>query len=459
MTVEVIGKLKELVGDERLHIGDEISEDYAHDELVAVRSLPDALVFVENKEEIINIVKLCNEYMIPLVVRGSGTGLSGAAVASGGIMIDTTRMNHILELDEGNLCVMVEPGVLLMELTEFVGRSNFFYPPDPGEKTATIAGNISTNAGGMRAVKYGVTRDYVRELEIVTGSGEYMKLGGKVVKNSSGYSLKDLIIGSEGTLGIILSATLKLLPLPKVTVSLLVPYDDVKKAIETVPKLMRLSSIPTAVEFFEKTVILYSEDYLGKRFPDTSSPAYLLLTYDGQSETEVESQYREAAELCISEGAKDAYIIDTEERRNSVWNARGAFLEAIKASAKEVDECDVVVPRARVADFILYSHEVEKIVGARVCSFGHAGDGNLHVYVCKDELSDEEFLSKRDQAFALLFKKAKEYGGLVSGEHGIGLAKKDYLKENVSENILMVMKEIKKVFDKNNILNPGKIFD
>lgn len=459
MDLAFIEKLENIVNPQRLFFGDSINEDYSHDEMVSIRSLPDVLVFVENKQEIIDTVLLCNEYLIPIVVRGSGTGLSGAAVASGGVMIDTTKMNRILEIDQDNLSVKVEPGVLLLELNEYLTQFNLFYPPDPGEKTATIAGNISTNAGGMRAVKYGVTRDYVRELEVVTGSGEYMVLGGKIVKNSSGYALKDLIVGSEGTLAIILSATLKLLPMPNVIVSLLIPYEDIQSAIETVPKLMRLPSIPTAVEFFERVVIVFSEDYLGKKFPDNTSKAYLLLTYDGNSESDVEYQCNEAAEVCLSNGARDVYIVDTPERRDSVWNARGAFLEAIKASAGEVDECDVVVPRAYVADFIMYSHQVEKEVDVRISSFGHAGDGNLHIYVCKDSLSEEEFLKKRDKAFELLFEKAKEYGGLVSGEHGIGLAKKEYLKKSVSESVIQIMRGIKKVFDPNCILNPGKVFD
>ena len=459
MNSQFLDELKAIIEPDRILSGSMINEDYSHDELVSVRSLPDLLIRIKTGQEIREIVSLCNRYSIPVVVRGSGTGLCGAAVASGGVMLDTTLMNRILELDEDNLCVRVEPGVLLLDLNEFLLGYGLFYPPDPGEKTATIGGNISTNAGGMRAVKYGVTRDYVRELEIVTGSGDYMVLGGKVAKNSSGYALKDLIIGSEGTLGIILSATLKLLPLPKVIISLLIPYPDIKSAIETVPELMRLTSVPTAVEFFESVVIGYSEDYLGKKFPDNSAPAYLLLTYDGNSAAEVERQCDEASELCLTAGAKDVYIVDTQERRDSVWNARGAFLEAIKASAGEVDECDVVVPRAKVADFILFSHTVERSAEVRVSSFGHAGDGNLHIYVCRDNLTEEDFLKKRDKAFGMLFSKAKELGGLVSGEHGIGLAKKEYLSQSLPEEMLDVMRGIKKVFDRNNILNPGKIFD
>lgn len=224
ISLELINALTQRFEEGSIFVGEEINEDYSHDELGQAHHPPEVLVFAESSDEIVEVVRLCNRYQTPLVVRGSGTGLCGAAVATeGGVMLDTSRMNKILELDEDNMTVKVEPGVLLMDLTEFVQERGLFYPPDPGEKTATIGGNISTNAGGMRAVKYGVTRDFVRELEIVTGSGDCLSLGGKVVKNSSGYSLKDLIVGSEGTLGIILSATLRLLPLPRCSVSLLIP--------------------------------------------------------------------------------------------------------------------------------------------------------------------------------------------------------------------------------------------
>jgi len=456
---EFSAELKKAITEGKALFGDQISEDYAHDELALAMAFPDVLVIAACADEIVDTVRLCNKYRVPLVVRGSGTGLCGAAVASGGLLLDLSGMNRVLELDEDNLCIRVEPGIMLMELTEYVESRGLFYPPDPGEKTATIAGNISTNAGGMRAVKYGVTRDYVRELEVVTGSGDRLTLGGRVAKNSSGYSLKDLIVGSEGTLAVILSATLKLLPLPTVIVSLLLPYDDIQSAIETVPKLMRSKCAPTAVEFFERSTLLYAEDYLGKKFPDSKSAAYLLLTFDGQSESEVEREYTEAAELCIDAGALDAFIIATEERRDAVWSARGAFLEAIKASAGGMDECDVVVPRAKVADFIVFSHEIERKLGIRLSSFGHAGDGNLHIYLCRDKMPDTEYREKLAEAFRLLYEKARELRGKVSGEHGIGLAKKDWFMLQEPAVSVGIMRSIKSAFDKNYILNPGKIFD
>ncbi|MBQ4150998.1 MAG: FAD-binding oxidoreductase [Clostridia bacterium] len=450
--------LRSVVGDARVLYGEDISPDYSHDELGGISRMPDVLVRVLSTEEISAIMKHAYARTIPVTVRGSGTGLVGSSVAvEGGIMLETTMMNKILELDEDNLTVTVQPGVLLMELSAFAEDHDFLYPPDPGEKSATIGGNISTNAGGMRAVKYGVTRDYVRALTVVMPNGEIMQLGSKVVKNSSGYSLKDLIIGSEGTLAIITEAVLKLMPLPKFSVSLLVPFPDMKTAIESVPKIIRSKVIPTAIEYMSRDTILFSESYLGKKFPDKKNDAYILLTFDGNTEHQVQSDMQTVADLCLEIGALDAYIVDTDERKKSVWSARSAFLEAIKASTTEMDECDVVVPRSKVDEFIKYTHKIAEDENVRIPSFGHAGDGNLHVYICRDDLDDTAWEKKLEVCFDLMYKKAEELGGLVSGEHGIGYAKKGYMRKQYGEEQIALMQGIKKAFDEKNILNPGKV--
>ena len=448
-----------IVGAENLLVGSAISEDYSHDELGGVSRMPDALVFVHTTEEISEIMKYAYRACIPVTVRGSGTGLVGSAVpVEGGILMVTTAMNKILELDEDNLTVTVQPGVLLMELAAYVEERDFFYPPDPGEKSATIGGNISTNAGGMRAVKYGVTRDYVRALTAVLPNGEIVQLGSKVVKNSSGYALKDLLIGAEGTLAVITEAVLKLLPLPKSSVSLLVPFPDMKTAIEAVPKIIRSKVIPTAIEYMSRDTILFSESYLGKKFPDTKNDAYILLTFDGNTDAQVEHDMHTVADLCLDElGALDAYIVDTEERKKAVWSARGAFLEAIKASTTEMDECDVVVPRSRVDEFIKFTHEIAEAEGIRIPSFGHAGDGNLHVYICRDALDKAAWEEKLSRCFDRMYEKAEQLGGLVSGEHGIGYAKKRYMQAQFGDTQTALMRGIKAAFDPKNILNPGKI--
>ncbi|CDI49046.1 FAD-binding oxidoreductase [Clostridium tetani] len=447
-----------ILGKNRVLVGDEISEDFSHDELGGIEKMPDVLVEANTTEEISKIMKYAYENNIPVVPRGSGTGLVGASVPIyGGIMINLTKMNKILELDEENLTLTVEPGVLLMEIADYVEDKDFFYPPDPGEKSATIGGNINTNAGGMRAVKYGVTRDYVRGLEVVLADGTIMELGGKVVKNSSGYSLKDFVCGSEGTLAIVTKAILKLLPLPKQSISLLIPFKDLDKAIETVPKIIKSKSIPTSIEFMERDVILASEEFLGKKFPDNSSDAYLILTFDGNSKEEIEKYYDNVAKIAIENGALDVLIADTDERKESIWNARGAFLEAIKASTTEMDECDVCVPRNKVAEFIKYTYELQNKFGIKIKNFGHAGDGNLHVYVLRDDLNEEQWKKKLKDVFKCMYDKAHELEGTVSGEHGIGYAKKEYLFESIGDEQKELMKRIKLAFDPKNILNPGKL--
>lgn len=458
ITPDDLLKLKSISGEMNVIFGDDINSDYAHDELGGIEKMPEVLVRVHTTEEISAIMKYAYERTVPVTVRGSGTGLVGAAVpVEGGILLETTQMNKILELDADTLTVTVQPGVLLMELAAFCEENDFLYPPDPGEKSATIGGNISTNAGGMRAVKYGVTRDFVRGLTVVMPNGEILEFGGKIAKNSSGYSLKDLVIGSEGTLCIITEAILKLVPLPKVSVSLLVPFSDMKSAIEAVPKIFGSKVTPTAIEYMSRDTILFSESYLGKRFPDTKNDAYILLTFDGNTDEQVESDMKAVADLCLEIGALDAYIVDTEERKKAVWSARGAFLEAIKASTTEMDECDVVVPVNKIDEFIKFTHLLADEIKVRIPSFGHAGDGNLHIYICRDELSCEKWEEVLKVCFDRMYKKAEEMGGLVSGEHGIGFAKKEYLKRQYGSTQIELMREIKRVFDPKNILNPNKI--
>jgi glycolate oxidase len=450
--------LVSILDENRVFTGEDINEDFSHDEMGGISKMPEVLVEVLTTEEVSKIMKYAYENMIPVVARGSGTGLVGASVPiHGGIMINMSKMNKILELDEENLTLTLEPGVLLMEISKYVEEFDLFYPPDPGEKSATIAGNINTNAGGMRAVKYGVTRDYIRGLEIVLPNGEILNVGGKVVKNSSGYSIKDLICGSEGTLGIVTKAILKLIPLPKKAISLLIPFPNLEMAIGTVPKIVKSKSAPTAIEFMQREVILAAEEFLGKKFPDNSSDAYLLLTFDGNNVEDIEKAYESAANICLEEGALDVFITDTDERKEAVWSARGAFLEAVKATTTDMDECDVVVPRNKVAEFINYTNELQKEFDVRIRSFGHAGDGNLHVYVLKDALSDVAWEKKLAEVFEAMYKRSRELNGLVSGEHGIGFAKKSYMLEQFGPEYVGLMKNIKLAFDPKNILNPGKV--
>ena len=458
LTEQDLAAIEKIVPRERILWANEINEEYSHDELTATPSYPDLVVRATSAEEISGVLKYANQEKIAVTPRGAGTGLVGASVAvEHGIMIDTTLMNHFLELDEENLTLTLEPGVLLMEIYQYVEPKGLFYPPDPGEKTATIGGNISTNAGGMRAVKYGVTRDFVRGLEVVLADGTILELGGKSVKNSSGYDLKDMIIGSEGTLAFITKAILKLLPLPQKNVSLLVPFPSLAQAIGTVPVIVKSKAIPTAIEFMEREVIMDSEKFLGSSFPDNSADAYLLLKFDGNSTKEIEEAYDGVAQICLEQGALDVLIADTDERADAIWKTRGSFLQAISGSTTQMDEVDACVPRSKVNEFVEFVHSLQDEMHVRIKCFGHAGDGNLHVYILRDDLDEQAWGKVLLATMDKMYAKARDLDGKVSGEHGIGLAKKPYLKEDLDPAAIKVMQGIKKAFDPNNILNPRKV--
>ena len=451
--------LRRVCTAERVLTGTDINSDYSHDEMTEYGCFkPDAVVDVLSAEEISAILKYADENHIAVTPRGAGTGLCGGAVPIyGGIVLSLLRMNRILEIDEENQTATVEPGLLLSDFIKILSDKRLFYPPDPGEKSATLGGNVMTNAGGMRAVKYGVTRDYVRGLEAVLPNGELVVFGGKTAKNSSGYSLKDLIIGSEGTLAIVTKIILKVLPLPLKVVSLLVPFETLEQCIGAVPRILLSKVMPTAVEFMQREVIDAAEVFLGKSFMDKSSDVYLLLQFDGQSTEEIERQYAEAAEICLENGAIDVFVADTREHSEKLWDTRGAFLEAIIASTDSLDECDVVVPRSRIAQFVEFTKQVKARHGIRILNFGHAGDGNIHIYVCKDGMEDAQWLIEVKGVMKELYDKASELGGQVSGEHGIGHAKIRYLIESVGSSNYKMMTAVKDAFDPNGILNPGKV--
>lgn len=443
----------------RVFSGEAVSEDYDHDEMTEYgHYAPEAVLQALSAEDVCAVLRYCNERNIAVTPRGAGTGLCGGCVAiHGGVVLSTEKMKRVLEVDAKNMTATVEPGVLLMEFPKSLEGTGLFYPPDPGEKTATLGGNAMTNAGGMRAVRYGVTRDYVLGMQVALADGSLLTLGGKTVKTSSGYSLLHLMVGSEGTLGILTQLTVKLIPEPKTNLSLLIPFDDLDRCIEAVPSVLGCGCDPTAVEFMEREVIASAEKYLGKQFPDTSADAYLLVRLDGPSADALKPAIDTLTDLALRLGAKDVLLADTDERKESIWNARGAFLEAIKGGTPSMDECDVVVPRDQIAAFVKTSVEIGKRYGVRICSFGHAGDGNLHIYACQDELSDDAWKTKVREVMDALYAAARALRGEVSGEHGIGHAKRAFLAESLGETQLRLMRGIKATFDPNGILNPGKV--
>ncbi|WP_312503145.1 FAD-binding oxidoreductase [Lacrimispora sp.] len=463
VTPELIQEFKKIVPG-KVHEKEEMNEDYFHDEMpIYGKGIPEVVIDATSTEDIAAIVKLCFSNNVPVIPRGAGTGLTGAAVAlHGGVLLDMSKMNQILDYDRENFVVRVQPGVLLNDLAEDAKRQGLLYPPDPGEKFATLGGNVSTNAGGMRAVKYGCTRDYVRAMTVVLPTGEIISLGAPVSKSSTGYSLIHLMIGSEGTLGIITELTLKVIPAPKETISLIVPFENLTDCIGTVPKIFMAGLKPQALEFMEKEIVLSSERYLGKNvFPKevdgVDIGAYLLITFDGDKLELLEELSEQAAEVVLEEGAVDVLVADTPVKKKEAWEARSTFLEAIEAETKLLDECDVVVPVNQIPSYLSFVKSLENRYDFSINSFGHAGDGNLHIYTCANEMEEEAFKRQVAEFMGIIYKKASKCGGLISGEHGIGYGKMGYLAAFAGETSMRLMKGIKEVFDPKMILNPGKI--
>ena len=463
VTAEVIAELEKVVPG-RVVVGEEVNPDYARDEMpIYGTRMPEVSVDALSTEEVAGIVKVCYEHNIPVTTRGAGTGLVGGCTPiCGGVVICTTKMNKILSYDLDNFAVTVQPGVLLQDLADDALAHGLLYPPDPGEKLATLGGNVATNASGMRGVKYGATRDYVKAMTVVLPTGEVTRFGATVSKTSSGYSLLNLMIGSEGTLGIITELTLKLIPAPQATVSLIVPFEDLAACISTVPKFKMNHFNPQAIEFFEKEILVTSEEYLGKQvFPrkveGTEVGAYLLITFDGDSQDEMDDLVERAAEMLLEEGALDVLVADTPPKLKDAWAARSSFLEGIEEQTKLLDECDVVVPVNKIPDYVIFADELAKNYDFRLQYFGHAGDGNLHIYTCSNDMEKEEFLRQVDDFMSKLYAKTMELGGQISGEHGIGMGKVKYLAQALGETNMELMRGIKKVFDPKLILNPGKV--
>ena len=460
VTKNVLFGLHDMVGDENVLADKVYLEKYATDETpLGLKALPEVVVKPERTEHVSRILSLANEKRIPVTPRGQGTGLcNGAVPVHGGILLSLEKMNRILEIDEDNLMAVVEAGVVLSDLRAEVEKRGLFYPADPGERTSAIGGNVNTNAGGMNGVKYGKTRDYILGLEVVLPNGKVLNLGGKIVKNSTGYDLMQLIIGSEGTLAVVTKVIIKLIKMPKLFMTLYIPFNNLFDAAKSVSEILRERMTPTAMEFVEKDVIIEAENRTGKSMPHHDAEAYLIIRTDGDKEEDLYEDAEGISEVCLRNNAVDVLVADTKERQDRIWDTRSIFYEAIVKS-KIADIVDAAVPPSKIPKYIMKVREISDTYGVRILSYGHAGDGNIHVHPIKDELSDEEWNEKLPRIMTALYKESAALGGTISGEHGIGSAKKKYLSICVDQDELELMEEIKRVFDPNNILNPGKIFD
>jgi len=456
----IIDALRQIVGESNVMVGVEEMEPYTHDEVVGLRADPEVVVKVANAGQVAEIFKLAQRERLPVTPRGGGMGLSGGAVpVCGGIILSLEKMNRILEIDKENLMVTVEPGVITGDVHRAVEAEGLFYPPDPASlDSCTIGGNIAEGAGGPRAVKYGVTKDYVCGLEAVLPSGEIITCGGKLVKNVTGYNLIQLLIGSEGTLAVVTKIILRLLPMPAVQVDLLVPYDDFQAAANTVSDIIAHRIIPTTIEFMERDSILAVECLLQKGMPYHDAAAHLLIQLDGSHQEAVDADYEVVGDLCLEHGARDVLVAKDQRTRDRLWEARRKIIEALKHESPINHMEDVVVPRAGIPALLKGVKDIAGRHAVRVVSFGHAGDGNVHVNVLKDDLPGDRWEALVPAVTEDIYRLTLSLGGMITGEHGVGATRRRYLPLALDEAQIEVMRRIKAAFDPNHILNPGKIF-
>jgi glycolate oxidase len=463
---KIIDELQSIVGAKYVIYGDKKRlEPYSHDEIPGKEyaHAPEVVVRPHNAEEIAAIMKLANREMIAVTPRGAGSGLSGGAVPIyGGIVIATDRLNKILELDVKNMMIIVEPGVVTNEINEFLKEYDLFYAGYPMSlETCYIGGNVAENAGGARALKYGVTSRYVLGLEVVTPTGEIVELGGKLLKDVSGYNMIQLMVGSEGTLGIFTKITLRLIPLPRAQVDLLCLFRTSKEALEVVPKIETSSGIiPAAIEFMDKSSIKAACEYLNESLPYRQAGAMLLITVDGEDEQQVEQEYEFIGEICLDNGAIEVYVADNATTSERIWKVRRNIGEAYNVISSQQSPEDIVVPPASIGTMVAMMKKLSDKYDVMIPCFGHAGDGNIHArIVSQPEWSDEKWRETLPKILDELYRLTAKIGGRISGEHGIGHKRKKYLPRVVAEDYIDMLRAIKKAMDPNNILNPGKIFD
>ena len=451
---------RNIVTDNFVFTDEEKLLQYGHDETEDLSFPPEVVVKPLNTEDISVILKYCNEKLIPVTACGARTGLSGGSLpVYGGVALSLERLNTIIEIDERNLQATVEPGVINEVFRNEVAEKGLFYPPDPASKgSCLLGGNIAENAGGPKALKYGVTRDYVLNLEVVLASGEIIWTGANVLKNSTGYNLTQLMIGSEGTLAIITKIVFKLIPLPTKDITMLVSFNSAENACEAVSEVFRAGIVPSALEFIERDAIEWTLKYteLEMQIAD-SVKAHLLVEVDGNDLDLLYKECEKVVDVMQKYDCGEILLADSKIQKEQLWKLRRSVGEAVKSNSIYKEE-DTVVPRAELAKLLNAVKNIGSSYGFKSVCYGHAGDGNLHINIIKGKMSDEDWNTKLNSGIREIFQYTKQLGGTISGEHGIGLVQKDYINIVLSETNIDIQKGIKNLFDPNKILNPGKIF-
>jgi glycolate oxidase len=458
LSANVRRRLAEICGPANVQDSPEERIAYSYDATAMLAHQPEAIVFVESAQQISDVLKLANTEGFKIVPRGSGTNLSGGTVPTKNcVVLVTVKMDKVLEIDPRNLTALVQPGVLTAKIDEEAAKHGLFYPPDPGSmKISTIGGNVAENSGGLRGLKYGVTRDYVLGLEIVLPTGELLKCGTKCVKDVAGYSIKDLFIGSEGTLGVVTQVLLKLLPRPVARKTMLATFATMTDAAETVSAIIAAKIIPCTLEFLDRTTIRCVEDYAKIGLP-LDAEAILLMETDGHPAV-VEEEAARMIELAKQHRARDVRIAKDAIEADKLTSARRAAFSALARVAPTTILEDATVPRSELATMIAFIQQTAEKYKLKIGTFGHFGDGNLHPTFLTDERNKEE-IERVHAAFREIFEKAIALGGTITGEHGVGLAKKEFLESFAGKTSLDVMRALKHTLDPNHVLNPGKIFD
>jgi glycolate oxidase len=456
-----INELKTILGEQNVHLNNEVLSKYSHDETEDLIFYPEVVVTPENTQQISQLMRLCNHALIPVTPRAAGTGLSGGALpVKGGVVLSVEKLNKILSVDENNFQVTVEPGVITEVLQNTVKEKGLFYPPDPASKgSCFIGGNIAENSGGPKAVKYGVTKDYILNLEVVLPNGDVIWTGANTLKNATGYNLTQLIVGSEGTLGIVTKAVLRLLPYPKYNLLMLVPFKKMDEAAQAVSEIFKAGIIPSGMEFMERDALIFGKQYIDAvKIPiNNDDEAHLLIEVDGNNLDVLYQEVEQISQVLDVFAIGEILFADSEAQKNELWRLRRGLGEAVKRQSVYKEE-DTVVPRAHLPELLKGVKQIGKQYGFRSVCYGHAGDGNLHVNILKDNMTDDKWQNELPKAIAEIFKLCKNLGGTISGEHGIGLVQKNYLPLVFSESEMLLQKQIKELFDPNLILNPGKMF-
>ena len=462
LTSRQIDEFKKILGEKHVLLDEESLRNYSHDETEDLHFLPDVVLKPRTAEEISSILKICNRDKIPVTPRGAGTGLSGGALPHlGGVLLSTERLNNIISIDERNLQLITEPGVITEVLQTTVKEKNLFYPPDPSSRgSCFIGGNISENSGGPKAVKYGVVKDYVLNLELVLPTGEIIWTGANVLKNATGYNLTQLVVGSEGTLGVVTKIVLKLLPLPRHDLLMLVPFRSAENACAAVAAIFRAGYIPSGLEFMDRDALDWASQFVAGNTIKIGHDvqAHLLIETDGNNMDVLMQDMEGIAAIVAEFDCGEILFADNEQQKAELWKMRRRIGEAVKAHSIYKEE-DTVVPRAELPVLLKGVKEIGKKYGFHSVCYGHAGDGNLHVNIIRGQLSEQQWNGSLKEGIREIFELVKRLGGTISGEHGIGLVQKEYMDIMFDETQMRLMREIKKIFDPNNILNPGKIFD